>query len=315
MSLEMNVGIDVAKKHLDVAECPAGVGWSTTNDAAGIATLVARWAMSRPARIIVEATGGYEMPLVRALAAAALPVVVVNPRQTRNFGRATGQLAKTDKIDAMMLARFGEAMRPVVRPLPDAQTQALSALLARRRQLIDMRTAEENRRDTADRPIEREIKTHLRWLDKRVDAMDRQLDQAIKTSPVWQAKDALLQSVPGVGPILGRTLLADVPELGLLDRKKIAALVGVAPFNRDSGTFRGRRSIWGGRAPVRAVLYMAAVSAAQHNPVIHAFFERLTAAGKPFKVAIVACMRKLLVILNAMVRQGVHWQHKTALAA
>jgi transposase len=314
MSAEMNVGIDVAKELLDVAERPDDVRWSTTNDAAGIGALVARWTVSRPARIIVEATGGYEMRLVMALAAAALPVVVVNPRQSRAFARATGQLAKTDKIDAMTLARFGEAMRPAVRPLPDAQTRALSALLARRRQLIDMRTAEGNRLEVVDRPIEREIRTHLRWLNKRIDAMDRQLDKAIKASPVWRQKDALLQSVPGVGPVLSRTLLADVPELGTLDHKKIAALVGVAPFNRDSGTFHGRRCIWGGRAPVRTVLYMAIISAAQHNPVIRAYHQRLMAAGKPFKVAQVACMRKLLVILNAMVRQGTHWQNDYARA-
>jgi len=315
MSAEMNVGIDVAKATLDVAERPDEVGWGTTNDDAGIGTLVARWTVSRPARIIVEATGGYEMRLVTALVEAALPVVVVNPRQSRAFAKATGQLAKTDKIDARTLAHFGEAMRPAVRPLPDAQTRALSALLARRRQLIDMRTAERNRLETVDRPIEREIQTHLRWLNKRIDAMDRQLDKAIKASPVWRQKDTLLQSVPGVGPTVSRTLLADVPELGTLDHKKIAALVGVAPFNRDSGTFRGRRCIWGGRASVRTVLYMAIISAAQHNPVIRAYHQRLMAAGKPFKVAQVACMRKLLVILNAMVRDGAHWQQNHALAA
>jgi transposase len=308
MSVEMNVGIDVSKETLDVAERPDDVRWSTANDAVGIGALVTRWTVSRPVRIIVEATGGYEMRLVTALVAAGLPVVVVNPRQSRAFAKATGQLAKTDKIDAMTLASFGEAMRPAVRPLPDAQTRALSALLARRRQLIDMRTAEGNRLETVDRPIDREIRTHLRWLNKRIDAMDRQLDQAIKASPMWRQKDTLLQSVPGVGPTLSRTLLADVPELGALNHKKIAALVGVAPFNRDSGSFHGRRCIWGGRASVRTVLYMAIISATQHNPVIRAYHQRLMAAGKPFKVAQVACMRKLLVILNAMVRQGTHWQ-------
>ena len=315
MSAEMNVGIDVAKATLDVAERPDDVRWSTTNDAAGIGVLVTRWTVSRPARIIVEATGGYEMRLVTALVEAALPVVVVNPRQSRAFAKATGQLAKTDKIDAGTLAHFGEAMRPAVRPLPDAQTRALSALLGRRRQLIDMRTAEGNRRETVDRSIEREINTHLRWLDKRIDLIDRQLDKAVKASPIWRQKDTLLQSVPGVGPTVSRTLMADVPELGTLNHKKIAALVGVAPFNRDSGTFHGRRCIWGGRASVRTVLYMAILSAAQHNPVIRAYHQRLMAAGKPFKVAQVACMRKLLVILNAMVRDGVHWQPNHAFAA
>lgn len=315
MSAEMNVGIDVAKATLDVAERPDDVRWSTTNDAAGIGALVARWTVSRPARIIVEATGGYELHLVTALVEAALPVVVVNPRQSRAFAKATGQLAKTDKIDARTLAHFGEAMRPVVRSLPDTQTRALSALLGRRRQLIDMRTAEGNRRETADRSIEREINTHLRWLGKRIDLIDRQLDKAIKASPVWCQKGTLLQSVPGVGPTLSRTLLADLPELGTLNHKKIAALVGVAPFNRDSGTFHGRRCIWGGRASVRTVLYMAILSATQHNAVIRAYHQRLMAAGKPFKVAQVACMRKLLVILNAMVRDGVHWQPNHAFAA
>lgn len=315
MSVEMNVGIDVAKGTLDVAERPEDVRWSTTNDTAGIGALVARWTKSCPVRIIVEATGGYEMRLVTALVEAALPVVVINPRQSRAFAKATGQLAKTDKIDAGTLAHFGEAMCPAVRPLPDAQTRALSALLARRRQLIDMRTAEGNRQKTAERPIEREINTHLRWLDKRIDLIDHQLDKAIKASPIWRQKDTLLQSVPGVGPTVSRTLLADVPELGTLDHKKIAALVGVAPFNRDSGTFHGRRCIWGGRASVRTVLYMAVISATKHNPVIRAYHQRLMAAGKPFKVAQIACIRKLLVILNAMVRDGVHWQPNHAFTA
>jgi len=309
MAVEMNVGIDVSKGCLDVGVYPVGTCWTTTNDGHGIEELVKRWKEAPPTRIVVEATGGYEMRLVMALAAAGLPVVVVNPRQTRNFAKATGQLAKTDTIDAMLLARFGEAIRPAIRPLPDAQAQALSALLARRRQLIDMRTAEGNRLEATDRPIEREIRTHLCWLNKRIDALDRQLDKAIKASPMWREKDALLQSAPGVGPTLSRTLLAEVPELGELDRRKIAALVGVAPFNRDSGAFRGRRCIWGGRAAVRAVLYMATISATRHNPVIRACYERLMAAGKPFKVALVACMRKLLVILNAMVRQGTHWHN------
>ncbi len=315
MAEEMNVGIDVAKDRLDVAEHPGDVCWSTGNDTAGIAALVARWTESRPIRIIVEATGGYELALVLALMEASLPVVVINPRQSRAFGKATGQLAKTDAIDALTLARFGEAMRPEVRPLPDAQTRALSSLLTRRRQLIDIRTAEKNRLSTVERPVEREIQTHVRWLNKRIEAIERRLDKTIKASPIWVAKDDLLQSVPGVGPIVSRTLLADVPELGTLNRKKIAALVGVAPFNRDSGSHHGRRCIWGGRASVRAVLYMAVVSAAKDNPVISAHYQRLRDTGKPTKVVHVACMRKLLVILNAMVRDGVHWQHTRAMAA
>jgi transposase len=315
MVAEVNVGIDVSRECLDVAVRPEATAWTTTNDETGIAGLVAGWTTAPPARIVVEATGGYERRLVMALMAAGLPVVVVNPRQTRDFARAIGQLAKTDRIDAALLARFGEAVRPAVRAVPDAQTQALSALLARRRQLIDIRTAEGNRVATAQQPIQRDINTHRRWLAKHIAALDRQLEAMMTASPVWQAKDALLQSVPGIGPAAARTLLADVPELGHLNRRAMAALVGLAPFNRDSGRFRGRRCIWGGRAAVRAVLYMATLTAIRCNPVIRAFHARLIAVGKPFKVAMVACMRKLLVILNAMVRNGTHWKSDYALAA
>jgi transposase len=253
--------------------------------------------------------------MVAAFAAVGLPVVVVNPRQTRDFAKATGRLAKTDSIDALLLARFGGAICPEVRALPDAQTRALSALLGRRRQLIEMHTAETNRLAAAEPVVQREIRAHIRSLEKRIAALDRQAEAAMKASPLWQEKDALLQSVPGVGPTLSRTLMAELPELGSLDRRTIAALVGVAPFNRDSGKFRGRRSVWGGRANIRSVLYMATFSATRYNPVIQAFYKRLIATGKAFKVALVACMRKLLVILNAMVKNGRHWKTDSLLAA
>jgi transposase len=308
MSAEVYVGIDVSKGQLDVAEYPAGISWSTTNDDAGVEALVARWQESAPIRIIVESTGGYELRLVTELTIAFLPVVVINPRLARNFARATGRLAKTDAIDAALLAQFGATVRPDVRPLPDEETQALSSLVARRRQLINMRTAEENRLDLALRPVQREIRTHIRWLNKRIAEMERQLKAAIKASPTWSEKDAILQSVPGVGPTLSLTLLAEVPELGQLNRREIAALIGVAPLNRDSGASRGRRCIWGGRAAVRTVLYMAGVTAAHFNPVLREFYQRLVNAGKPKKVAIVACMRKLLTILNAMIKNMTYWQ-------
>lgn len=302
------VGIDVCKARLDVAVCPSGEPWSVSNDTAGVAALTARLAALAPERIVVEATGRLEAIVVGALVAAGLPVVLINPRQVRDFARAAGQLAKTDSIDARILARFAEAMRPPVRRLPDEQAQRLRDLLARRRQLIDMHTAEENRLAPTTVPgIRREIQPHLRWLEKRRDAVDGELAVAIKGSPLWQHRDTLLQSTPSVGPVLSRTLLADVPELGQLDRKRIAALVGVAPLNRDSGRFRGRRSVWGGRAHVRTVLYMATLNAIRFNAVIRHFHQRLIAAGKKPKVAIVACMRKLLTILNAMIRDNTCW--------
>jgi len=245
--------------------------------------------------------------VVAALAAAGLPVVVANPRQVRDFGRACGQLAKTDRIDAALLALFAERVRPELRPLPDAAAQALEALLTRRRQLLEMLTAERNRLGFARGPIRRDIARHIRWLEKRVTDVDRELGAAIEASPIWRATEDLLRTVPGIGPVVSRTLLGELPELGQLNRKQIAALVGVAPHARDSGTLRGKRMVWGGRAPVRAVLYMGALVAARFNPVIRAFYQRLRAAGKPAKVALTACMRKLLIILNAMVRTGTPW--------
>ena len=305
----IQVGIDVAKERLEVAQRPGAEAWVVTNDEGGIADLVARLRVLRPALVVVEATGGIELPLVGALAAAGLPVVVVNPRQTREFARATGRLAKTDVIDAQVLAQFAEAVRPALRPLRDAATQQLSSLVTRRRQVIEMLTAEKNRLRTAAPAVRDHIKEHIRWLEGSLSDLDRELGQVIHSSDIWRAQDNLLQSAPGVGPVLSSTLLAALPELGSLNRKEIAALVGVAPLNRDSGTLRGRRTVWGGRSQVRAARYMAALVAARFNPVIRAFYQRLQAAGKPKKVALTACMRKLLTILNAMMRHQIPWQY------
>jgi transposase len=302
------VGIDIAKADFVVACRPDGTSWTATNDRAGIVATVDRLGALAPSLIVLEATGGYEFPIVAALAAAGLPVVVANPRQVRDFAKATGQLAKTDSLDAHLLALFAERVRPTPRPLPDAARQQLEALMTRRRQLLDMVTAERNRLEHASAPIRRNITDHVRWLERRVAAVDRDLDDTIQKSPVWRAHENLLRTVPGIGPVVSRTLLADLPELGRLNRKQIAALVGVAPLARDSGTLRGKRTVWGGRAPVRAVLYMGALVATRRNTVIRAFYLRLVAAGKPKKVALIACMRKLLTILNAMMRTQTTWQ-------
>jgi transposase len=248
-----------------------------------------------------------EMPVVGALVIVQLPTAVVNPRQVREFARATGRLAKTDAIDAQVLAQFGEAVRPELRPFPDAATQELSALLARRRQLVGMLTAEKNRLRTAAKAVRADVQEHIRWLERRLSDLDGQLAQSIRSSPSWRERDNLLKSTPGVGPVLSVTLLAELPELGTLGRKEIAALVGVAPLNWDSGHLRGKRRVWGGRSRVRAALYMAALVAARRNPVLRAFYERLVEAGKPKKVALTACMHKLLTILNAMIRHRTPW--------
>jgi transposase len=306
------VGIDVAKAHLDVAERPSGTVWRVPNDEAGFAQLVQRWQPSAPTLVVVEATGGLEGPLVATLATAGLAVVVVNPRQVRDFAKAVGQLAKTDALDAHLLARFAEVVRPARRPLPDAQAQALAALLARRSQIVTMLSAEQQRLSTTLAALRPRVEAHLHWLRTEREALDRDLEQTIRQTPLWRERDDLLRSVPGVGPILATTLVAELPELGRLNRKQIAALVGVAPLNCDSGRRRGRRAIWGGRARVRAVLYMGALVAVRHNPVLRAFYERLLAAGKPKKVALTACMHKLLVILNAMLCHGTPWRVSSA---
>lgn len=305
------VGIDVAKATLDVHVRPTDAQWSVANDEAGIRTLVAQVAAVAPALIVLEATGGYELGVVGALAAAALPVVVVNPRQVRDFAKATGQLAKSDQLDAAMLARFAEQVRPPARPLATEAQQELDALLTRRRQLIEMLTAEKNRRGQVfvkgEKRVKKSLTAHIAYLERELRVVDSDLGELVRRSPLWRERDDLLQSAPGVGPVLSRTMLAALPELGTLDRKAIAALVGVAPMNRDSGTMRGKRMISGGRASVRTALYMGTLVATRHNPVIRTFYQRLVAAGKPKKVALTACMRKLLIILNAMVRQQTPW--------
>lgn len=301
------IGIDVSKTRLDMAVHPSGIRESVPNEPAAIQALVERVRGMQPVVIVLEATGGLERPVVRALAAAELPVVVVNPRQVRDFAKATGKLAKTDQIDADVLARFGEAVRPALRPLPDETMEELRAVIARRRQLVEMITAERNRISTALKAVRKRIEAHIRWLEAELDRVDSELDQSIRQSPIWREQEDLLKSVPGIGPIVSRTLLAELPELGRLNRKQIAALVGVAPLNWDSGTLRGRRAIWGGRATVRAALYMAALVASRHNPVIRDFYRRLRAGGKVPKVALVACMRKLLTILNAMIKHQSRW--------
>lgn len=303
----MFVGIDVAKDHLDAHVRPTGEAVRVTNDEDGIAALVARLAAAGPALVVLEATGGYEHPAAAALAAAGLPVAVVNPRQARRFAEATGRLAKTDRLDAAALAHFAEAVNPPARPVPDADAAALAALLTRRRQLVGMRTAEVNRLGTAPPAVARGIRDHVAWLDDQLGRVDRDLAAAVEASPAWRATDDLLRGVPGIGPVVSRTLLTELPELGTLSGRRIAALVGVAPVARDSGRHRGARAIAGGRAGVRSALYMAVLSAARYNPVVRAFYARLRAAGKAVKVAQVAAMRKLLVILNAMVRDNRPW--------
>ena len=301
------VGIDVAKDRLEVATRPGMESWNVTNDERGISELVDRLRKSRPTLIVLEATGGLEIPAVAALGVAGLPVAVVNPRQVRDFAKATGTLAKTDHIDAQVLAHFGEAIQPPVRPLPDAASLELKSLITRRQQVIEMITAEKNRMASATSLVRVEIQEHISWLQQHLTRLDRDLGSAIRSSPLWREKENLLRSVPGVGKITSITLLAELPELGALNRRRIAALVGVAPFNRDSGTLRGKRTVWGGRAAVRAALYMAALSATRHNPIIKAFYRRLLAAGKPKKVALTACMRKLLITLNAMLKHRSLW--------
>jgi transposase len=310
----MYVGIDVAKDILDVAVEPGPETWRVANVPEAIETLVRQLVPRQPALIVLEATGGFEATVAAQLAAAGLPVAVVNPRQVRAFAKSLGRLAKTDRLDAQVLARFGAAVQPAARPLPDAAAERLSALCARRRQLVEMLTAELNRLPRANAAVRPNLEAHIRWLRQQLNGLDGELSHAVRATPVWRAKDDLLQTVQGVGRVLSVTLLAELPELGTLSRKQIAALVGVAPLNRDSGTFRGKRSTWGGRAQVRRPLYMAALVATRCNPILRAFYARLLAAGKPKKVALTACMRKLLVTLNAMLRDGTPWHPQGAAA-
>ena len=301
------VGIDVSKAQLDVAVRPTGKRWTLPYDQTGIEGLIPQIVDLEPALVLLEATGGLELPLVAALAAAALPVVVVNPRQVRDFAKATGTLAKTDTLDAGVLAHFADAVRPEVRPLKDAEAQVLNSLTARRHQLRTMLVSEKNRLGTAIGAVSPRIEAHIAWLEQELSDLDKGLRQTLRRSPVWREKDDLLRTVPGVGEQISLTLLANLPELGTLNRRQIAALVGVAPYNRDSGTLRGKRAVWGGRSRVRAVLYMGALVASRHNPAIRDFYQRRLAAGKPKKVALAASMRKLLVILNGMLKHGSPW--------
>jgi len=308
----MFVGIDVSKAQLDVGVMPSGELLSVTNDVAGHKKLVEKMLGDKPTLVVMEATGGYEALVASELTLAGIPVAVVNPRQVRDFAKAIGKLAKTDRIDALVLARFAEAVRPEIRALHSAEQQELEALMMRRRQLVEMLTTEKNRLGLAHKRIKPAIEKHIRWMEKQLDDADNQLKKTIESSPLWCVALDLLTSFKGVGRVTAVTLLAALPELGSLDRKTVAALAGVAPFNRDSGTMRGKRSIWGGRSCVRSALYMATLSAIRSNPVIKVFYQRLREAGKKPKVAIVACMRKTLTILNAMLKNKQQWNSNHA---
>lgn len=308
------VGIDVSKATLEVAILPTGECFAVSNDEAGIDELVGKLAELPQALVLLEASGGFERPVAAAIAACGIAIFVVNPRQARDFAKATGRLAKTDALDALILARFAQAIRPTPRAIPDQEAREFAEILARRRQIVRMLTAEKNRLGASgSKAVRGRIEAHIRWLEKELARTDRDLEVAIENSPTLKANEALLRSVPGVGPVLCRTLLAELPELGSLSPREISALVGVAPLNRDSGTLRGRRTVWGGRARVREALYMGALIASRFNPVIEEFYGRLVAAGKPKKVALVACMRKLLIILNAVMRDRTPWRYPHAL--
>lgn len=306
---KVSVGIDVSKNTLDIAVHETGETWSSSNDSSGSAALAAKLKLLNATSIVLEATGGFETLVTATLSAADLPAIVINPRQVRDFAKATGQLAKTDRIDGRVLAHFAAAIDPPVRPVKSAETQHLEALLARRRQIVEMLVAEKNRlANNRDRAVVKDLNAHIVWLERRLKSSDDELQRVLKTSPAWRERDDLLRTVPGVGPVLSLTLLAQLPELGQLNRREIAKLVGVAPFNRDSGQWRGSRHIWGGRAAVRSPLFMATLCAIRINPTIQYFYRRLIAAGKAPKVAITACMRKLLTILNVMVKTQTSWR-------
>lgn len=308
MGSDLYVGIDVAKATLDVAFGSDGEVVQYANTEEGTAQLVARLTKTAPALVVMEATGGYEGLVAGVLTGRGMPVAVVNPRQVRQFAQAVGVLAKTDRVDARVIARFAEAIRPEVRPLPSAEAVELEAFLTRRRQIVEMLTMEKNRRGiTASERMRRGIDKHIDWLEEALRRANDDIDKTIRKSPAWREKEDLLRSVPGIGPVTARTLIAELPELGQLNRKKIAMLVGVAPLNRDSGTIKGQRTTWGGRASVRTVLYMATRTATRHNPVIRRTYEALKARGKKPKVAAIACLRKLLTILTAMVRDNRPW--------
>ncbi len=303
MPKETFVGIDIAKDQLDVHVLPKAVHFTCEHDANGIASLLSRLQKEDPTVIIMEATGGYEITLAAELSVAGLPVAIVNPRQVRDFARGIGKLAKTDAIDAFVLARFGETNRPEPQPIPTDQEKQVKELVTRRRQLVDLRASEKNRRHSARSPrVRQSIDTVITTLDREIAEVDTDIDDLIRNSPLWREEEKLLKTFKGVGPVVSRIVLAKLPELGKLDRQEIACLVGLAPLNKDSGKMRGKRMISGGRKDVRDALYMAALSAIKHNKIIKPFYERLMKAGKLFKVAITACMRKILIILNAMVK-------------
>jgi transposase len=307
--MKVSLGIDVSKKTFDIAVHETGEAWSCPNDTSEVAALAAKLKQLNASSIVLEATGGWETLVTATLSAADLPVIVVNPRQVRDFAKATGQLAKTDRIDCRVLAHFAAAIDPPLRPVKSAENQHLEALLARRRQIVEMLVAEKNRLgNNHDRAVVKDLNAHIVWLERRLKSSDDELQRVLKASPAWRERDDLLRSVPGVGPVLSLTLLAQLPELGHLNRREIAKLVGVAPFNRDSGQWRGSRHIWGGRAAVRSPLFMATLCAIRINPTIKYFYRRLIVAGKPPKVAITACMRKLLTILNLMVKTQTSWR-------
>lgn len=312
MQQEIFIGIDVSKTRLDGCVWPAQASFAAPNDPDGIERLIAELQEQNPALVVLEATGGLETAFASAACAAGLPVAVVNPRQVRNFAKAVGALAKTDALDAAVIARFAATIKPIPRPLRDEDTHALASLVARRRQLVLMRTQEKNRLGAANGKQREGIKEHIGWLDEHIDRLDIDLTAALRQSQAWRVKEDLLKSVPGIGPVACVTLLSLMPELGKLNRAQIASLGGVAPFNRDSGKFRGKRMIWGGRAEVRSVLYMATLAAIRFNETIAAFHTRLIARGKPAKVAIVACMRKLLTILNVMLKNNQPWNPNIA---
>jgi transposase len=311
---DLYVGIDVSKSQLDVA-LSTGVYQQFPNDETGHSILGAQLQAEKPELIVLEASGGLERALAADLSARGLPVRIVNARLIRHFAKASGLLAKTDQIDARVLVRFGQAMKPEPRVLASEELRVMQALVARRRQLVEMLIMERNRLGCAHKSIQRQLERTIRWLEKELSATDKDTDEALKNSGVWRERIELLESVPGIGRVVSLTLVATLPELGSLNRRQISALVGVAPFNRDSGTMRGKRKIYGGRANTRAALYMAALVGARHNPVLKAFYQRLRAAGKPGKVALVACMRKLLTIVNIMVRDGIPWRPKETCAS
>lgn len=314
-SSEVFVGIDISKSELEVGVLPEARTWKVSNDERGITELAVRLTALGPRLVIMEATGGLERLVQSVLDEAGLPVRVVNPRQSRDFAKALGVLAKTDAIDALVLARYGESLKPEPRPSKDRETRELEALLVRRRQLVQMLVAEKNHLNSAPKSIRSSIETNIAWLRKCLKEIEKDTERFIKAMPIWREKDKIIQSVPGAGPGLARTLLALLPELGKLSRRQIAALVGLAPFNRDSGAFKGRRSIWGGRCWVRCMLYMPTLAAIRWNPIIGSFYRRLIEAGKLKKVAITACMRKLLTILNTMVRDATRWNPSPAASA